>query len=118
MKRNMGIKAPVQSGIEDFKGFFQDRIRTMVRNGLLDLIAREVTDLCGESHRPDDGICRRAGDVYWRYLKSRPSGIISFPTGTATAIPHPVSQSFVLLTFQQKIERPREPASLILRSGK
>ena len=61
MKRNKGIKAPEQAGIEDFKGVFQDQIRTMVRNGLLDLIAREVTDLCGESHRPDDGIYRRAG---------------------------------------------------------
>lgn len=61
MKRNKGIKAPEQAGIKDFKGVFQDQIRTMVRNGLLDLIAREVTDLCGESHRPDDGIYRRAG---------------------------------------------------------
>jgi transposase-like protein len=61
MKRNKGIQAPVQAGIEDFKGIFQDRIRTMVRQGILDLIAQEVTDLCGEIHRPDDGIYRRAG---------------------------------------------------------
>ena len=61
MKRNKSIKPPAQAGIEDFKGVFQDQVRTMVRNGLLDLIAREVTDLCGESHRPDDGIYRRAG---------------------------------------------------------
>jgi hypothetical protein len=61
MKRNKSIKPPAQAGIEDFKGVFQDQVRTMVRNGLLDIIAREVTDLCGESHRPDDGIYRRAG---------------------------------------------------------
>ncbi len=61
MKRNKGIKAPMQVGIEDFKGVFQDRIRTMVWQGILDLIAQEVTDLCGEIHRPDDGIYRRAG---------------------------------------------------------
>jgi transposase-like protein len=33
----------------------------MVRQGLLDLIAQEVTALCGEIHRPDAGIYRRAG---------------------------------------------------------
>jgi transposase-like protein len=51
----------MQVGIEDFKGVFQDRIRTMVRQGILDLIAQEVTDLCGESHRPNGGIYQRAG---------------------------------------------------------
>ena len=61
MKRNKGIKAPAQAGIEDFRGVFHDQIRTMVRNGILELIAQEVTDLCGESHRPDAGIYRRAG---------------------------------------------------------
>lgn len=61
MKRNKGIMSPVQAGIEDFKGVFQDRIRTMVRQGILDLIAQEVTELCGEIHRPDAGIYRRAG---------------------------------------------------------
>jgi len=61
MKRNKGILAPVQAGIEDFKGIFQSQVRTLVRQGLLDLIAREVTDLCGEIHRPDAGIYRRAG---------------------------------------------------------
>lgn len=61
MKRNKGIKAPVQAGIEDFKGVFQDRIRAMVRQGILDLIAQEVTDLCGEIHRPNGGIYSRAG---------------------------------------------------------
>ena len=61
MKRNKGIKFPAQAGIEDFKGVFQDQIRTMVRNGILDIIAQEVTDLCGASHRPDSGIYRRAG---------------------------------------------------------
>lgn len=61
MKRNKGIQAPVQAGIEDFKGVFQDRIRTMVRQGILDIIAQEVTDLCGEIHRPNEGIYRRAG---------------------------------------------------------
>ena len=60
MKRNKGIKAPVQAGIEDFKGIFQDQIRTMVREGILSLIAQEVTELCGESHRPG-GIYQRGG---------------------------------------------------------
>jgi hypothetical protein len=61
MSSNKGILAPQQVGIEDFKGVFQDRIRTLVRNGLLDLIAQEVTDLCGSSQHPDGGIFRRAG---------------------------------------------------------
>lgn len=47
MKSNIGILAPLQAGIEDFKGVFQEQIRTMVRNGLLDLMAQEVPDLCG-----------------------------------------------------------------------
>jgi len=51
----------MQVGIEDFKGIFQNRIRTMVRQGILDLIAQEVTDLCGESHLPANGIYRRGG---------------------------------------------------------
>ena len=55
------MMAPTQVGIEDFKGIFQDRIRTMVRQGILDIIAQEVTDLCGESHLPDNGIYRRGG---------------------------------------------------------
>ena len=55
------MMAPLQAGIEDFKGVFQDRIRAMVRQGLLDLIALEVTDLCGEIHRPNGGIYSRAG---------------------------------------------------------
>jgi hypothetical protein len=51
----------MQVGIVDFKGVFQDQIRAMVRGGILDLIAQEVTALCGEMHRPDSGIYRRAG---------------------------------------------------------
>lgn len=61
MKSNNGTLAPLQAGIEDFKGVFQEQIRTMVRNGLLDLMAQEVTDLCGRSQHPGCGIFRRAG---------------------------------------------------------
>ena len=61
MKIKAGIKAPVQAGIEDFKGVCQDQIRAMVRQRVLDIIAQEVTDLCGESHLPGNGIYRRAG---------------------------------------------------------
>ena len=61
MKRNKGRLAPVQAGIEDFKGIFQERLRAVVREGLLSLIAQEVTELCGEIHRPDSGIYRRGG---------------------------------------------------------
>ena len=60
MKRNKGIMAPVQAGIVDFKGIFQDQIRTLVRDGILSIIAQEVTELCGESHHPV-GIFERAG---------------------------------------------------------
>ena len=61
MKSNIGILAPLQAGIDDFKGVFQDQIRTMVRNGLLDLMAQEVDDLCGRTQHPHGGIFRRAG---------------------------------------------------------
>lgn len=61
MKRNTGILAPLQAGIEDFKNVFQDQMRAMVRQGILDMIAQEVTDLCGVSHRENGGIYRRAG---------------------------------------------------------
>jgi len=61
MKRNKGILAPAQAGIEDFKGIFRDQLRAIVREGILSLMAQEVTDLCGEIHRPDAGIYRRGG---------------------------------------------------------
>jgi putative transposase len=61
MKSNKGILAPAQAGIGDFKGIFQDRLREIVHDGLLSLIAQEVTALCGVSHRPGPGIYRRAG---------------------------------------------------------
>ena len=44
MKRNMGIKAPVQAGIENFKGVFQNQIRTMVQQGIFGIIAQDVAD--------------------------------------------------------------------------
>ena len=50
----------MQAGIVDFIGIFQDRIRTMVREGSLSIIAQEVTELCGESHHPV-GIYERGG---------------------------------------------------------
>lgn len=61
MKRTKGILAPLQAGIVDFKGIFQDQMRSMVRQGILDIIAQEVTDLCGVSHRENGGVYRRAG---------------------------------------------------------
>jgi len=61
MKGNKGIIAPRQAGIEDFKDVFQDQMRAMVRQGILDIIAQEVTGLCGESHRETGGIYLRAG---------------------------------------------------------
>jgi transposase-like protein len=61
MKKYKGMKAPVQAGIEDFKGVFQDRIRTMVRQGILDLMAQEVSDLCGPAQFPNGGIYSRGG---------------------------------------------------------
>ena len=61
MKSNKGILAPVQAGIEDFKGIFQGQLRAIVREGLLNLMAQEVADLCGEIHRPNAGIYQRGG---------------------------------------------------------
>jgi len=61
MKRNKGIMAPVQAGIEDFRGIFRDRIRALALEAMLGIMEQEVTELCGESHRPDAGIYRRAG---------------------------------------------------------
>ncbi|MEG3976426.1 transposase [Microcoleus sp. herbarium8] len=61
MKRRKAMMAPLQVGIEDFEGIFQEQVRTLVRNGLLELIAEEVTILCGKIQQPDRGIFRRAG---------------------------------------------------------
>jgi transposase-like protein len=61
MKRNKGILAPVQVGIVDFKGVFQDQVRMMVRQGILDLMAQEVTALCGPAQFPNGGIYSRGG---------------------------------------------------------
>ena len=61
MKRNKGIKAPVQAGIVDFSGIFRDRVRALALEAMLSIMEQEVTELCGESQRPDAGIYRRAG---------------------------------------------------------
>ena len=61
MKKSKSIKAPVQAGIEDFKGVYQDQIRAIVRQGVLDMIAQEVEDLCGPTQFPNGGIYRRGG---------------------------------------------------------
>jgi hypothetical protein len=58
---NNGKMAPEQPGNEDFKRIFQEQMRMIVRDGILSMIAQEVTDLCGESHRPAPGIYSRAG---------------------------------------------------------
>ena len=61
MTRRKAMMAPQQVGIEDFKGVFHEQVRTLVRNGLLELISAEVTLLCGKSQQPDGGMFRRAG---------------------------------------------------------
>lgn len=58
---NSGKQAPAQVKIEDFKGIFQDRLQALARDALLGLMEQEVTDLCGESHRPTAGTYRRGG---------------------------------------------------------
>lgn len=55
------MQAPAQAGIEDFNGIFQERLRDIVREGLLAMFEQEVTALCGETYRPSESACRRAG---------------------------------------------------------
>ena len=50
-----------QAGIEDFNGIFQERLRGIVRDGLLLMFEQEVTSLCGEPYRPTESAYRRAG---------------------------------------------------------
>jgi hypothetical protein len=54
-------QAPAQAGIEDFNGIFQERLRGIVREGLLLMFEQEVTSLCGETYRPSESVHRRAG---------------------------------------------------------
>jgi len=55
-------QAPAQAGIENFNGIFQERLRGIVREGLLLMFGQEVTVLCGETYRPTDRVHRRAGN--------------------------------------------------------
>lgn len=55
------MQAAAQAGIEEFNGIFQERLRGIVREGLLAMFEAEVTALCGESYRPSESSFRRAG---------------------------------------------------------
>jgi hypothetical protein len=44
-----------------FNGIFQERLRGIVREGLLLMFEQEVTSLCGENYRPSESVHRRAG---------------------------------------------------------
>jgi hypothetical protein len=61
MSKQTGMQAPAQAGIEDFNGIFQERLRGIVRDGLLAMFEQEVTSLCGETYRPSASVHRRAG---------------------------------------------------------
>ena len=62
MNDQTGTRAPAQAGIEDFNGIFQERLRGIVREGLLLMFEQEVTSLCGEIYRPSESVHRRAGN--------------------------------------------------------
>ena len=62
MNDQTGTQAPAQAGIEDFNGIFQERLRGIVREGLLLMFEQEVTALCGETYRPSGSVYRRAGN--------------------------------------------------------
>ncbi|MEY4245803.1 MAG: hypothetical protein RLZZ245_3388, partial [Verrucomicrobiota bacterium] len=61
MNDQTGAQAPAQAGIEDFNGIFQERLRGIVREGLLLMFEQEVTSLCGETYRPSESVHRRDG---------------------------------------------------------
>ena len=62
MTKQTETQASAQAEIEDFKGIYQERLRAIVREGLLLMIEQEVTALCGESYRPSASVHRRAGN--------------------------------------------------------
>lgn len=61
MNDQTGTQEAAQAGIEDFNGIFQERLRCIVRDGLLAMFEQEVTSLCGETYRPTESVHRRAG---------------------------------------------------------
>lgn len=61
MTKQTGMQGSAQAGIEDFNGIFQERLRGIVRDGLLAMFEQEVTSLCGEAYRPTASVHRRAG---------------------------------------------------------
>jgi len=61
MDDQTGTQAPAQAVSEDFGGIFQERLRGIVREGLLSMFEREVAALCGETYRPTESVYRRAG---------------------------------------------------------
>ena len=60
MSKLTGAQAPAQAGMEDFNGIFQERLRGIVRDGLLAMFEQEVTELCGPTYRPTASKYRRA----------------------------------------------------------
>ncbi len=61
MNQQIGMQASAQAGIENFKGIYQEQLRSIVREGLLAMFEAEVTSLCGEIYRPTKSVYRRAG---------------------------------------------------------
>lgn len=61
MSKQTGMQAAAQAGIEDFNGIFQERLRGIVRDGLLAMFEQEVKSLCGETYHPSESLYRRAG---------------------------------------------------------
>jgi putative transposase len=61
MNDQTGTEEAAQDGNADFNGIFQERLRGIVREGLLLMFEQEVTALCGETYRPSGSVHRRAG---------------------------------------------------------
>ncbi len=61
MNDQTGTQAPAQAGIENFNGIFQERLRGIVRDGLLLMFEQEGTSLCGEIYWPSESAHGRAG---------------------------------------------------------
>lgn len=61
MNDHTETQTAAQAGIEDFNGIFQERLRGIVREGLLAMFEQEVETLCGDFYRPSESVFRRAG---------------------------------------------------------
>jgi transposase-like protein len=66
-----------QVGSEDIGRVFREQMTLLTRELILEVMAREVTALCGQAYHPSRGACRRAGSAPgWVVVDGRAEAVV------------------------------------------